>query len=194
MGGIIFCGYAVFWTVYYLGGFLQTNVGIDAVAVGTITVIILWMRPVGGFVGGFLADKIGRPTTIRIAIAGAAVLLVVAALVPTTSVGLFPIIMVIMGIFLYMIRGTYWSLLGMSKIDATMMGTAIGLISFLGYLPDIILPQLNNFLWATFGDKGGYNAYFIVSAVIGIVGLGVLAVYAQMHRNEKKQESLKEAK
>ncbi|WP_373236212.1 MFS transporter, partial [Cohaesibacter celericrescens] len=63
MGSIIFMGYAVFWTVYYLGGFLQTNIGADAVTVGTVTAIVLWMRPVGGFIGGFLADRVGRAYT-----------------------------------------------------------------------------------------------------------------------------------
>lgn len=185
MGGIIFMGYAVFWTVYYIGGFLQTNVGIDAVTVGTITVVVLWMRPVGGFIGGFLADKIGRPLTISIALAGAAFLLMLAAITPVASVNLFPVIMVALGIFLYMIRGTYWSLLGLSKIELAMMGTAIGLISFIGYMPDIILPQLNSFLWATFGDQGGYNAYFIVSAVFGILGILILTVYARLNKKEK---------
>lgn len=186
MGGIIFCGYAVFWTVYYIGGFLQTNVGIDAVTVGKITVAILWMRPVGGFLGGFLADRIGRPITITIALVGAAVLLILTAITPaSSSATLFTIIVVGLGVFLYMIRGTYWSLLGMSKISVAMMGTAIGLISFIGYLPDIILPQLNSFLWATFGDQGGYNSYFIVSAALGIVGVLVLMVYAKLNSKEK---------
>lgn len=189
MGGIIFMGYAVFWTVYYIGGFLQTNVNIDAVTVGTITVIILWMRPVGGFIGGFLADRIGRPTTISIALAGAAVFLAIAALTPVSSTSLFPIIVVVLGIFLYMIRGTYWSLLGMSKIDVAMMGTAIGVISFIGYLPDIILPQLNSFLWATFGDQGGYTAYFIVSAVFGVLGILIVSVYARLNAKEKVAKS-----
>lgn len=188
MGGIIFMGYAVFWTVYYIGGFLQTNIGIDAVSVGTITVIVLWMRPVGGFIGGFLADKIGRTTTISIAIGAAALLLTVSALTPVSAAKLFPIIVVALGIFLYMIRGTYWSLLGTSKIEAAMMGTAIGVISFIGYLPDIILPQLNSFLWATFGDKGGYNAYFIVSAALGLVGIVILTVYAKLNSTEKKDK------
>lgn len=194
MGGIIFCGYAVFWTVYYIGGFLQTNVGIDAVTVGTITVVILWMRPVGGFIGGFLADRIGRPKTISIALVGAALFLVSVSLLPAASgTTMFPVLAVGLGVFLYMIRGTYWSLLGMSKISAAMMGTAIGLISFVGYLPDIILPQLNSFLWATFGDQGGYNAYFIVSAGLGIVGVLILTVYARMNVKEKA-ERLKTAK
>ncbi|SHE61243.1 MFS transporter [Alkalibacter saccharofermentans] len=195
MGGIIFMGYSVFWTVYYIGGFLQTNIGIDAVSVGTITVVILWMRPVGGFIGGFLADRIGRTKTIRIALIGAACFLAISALLPVSMAGLFQIIVVGLGVFLYMIRGTYWSLLGMSKIEAAMMGTAIGVISFIGYLPDIILPQLNSFLWATFGDQGGYNAYFIVSAALGLIGVGILSVYSHLNSKEKAiAEKLETAK
>jgi len=187
MGGIIFMGYAVFWTVYYIGGFLQSNVGIDAVTVGTITVIILWMRPVGGFIGGFAADRFGRTKTISFALIGAATFLTIVAMLPVSSPqNMFAIAAVVLGIFLYMIRGTYWSLLGQSKIEVAMMGTAIGVISFIGYLPDIILPQMNNFLWATFGDNGGYNAYFIVSAVFGLLGVVILTVYAKMNSKEKE--------
>jgi len=183
MGGIIFMGYAVFWTVYYLGGFLQTNVGIDAVTVGTVTVIVLWMRPVGGFIGGFLADRVGRTKTISGALLGGSILLVLTAVMPvTTSPMLFYIVIILLGAFLYAIRGTYWSILGQSKIEAVMMGTAIGLISFIGYLPDIILPQMNTFLWNTFGDNGGYNAYFIVSAIFGVTGILIVVLYNYLHK------------
>jgi len=184
MGGIIFMGYAVFWTVYYIGGFLQEVKMMDAVKVASITVIILWMRPVGGFIGGFFADKIGRPKTNGIALGGAALFLVAAAVLPLTGLGISASV-VVLGIFLYAIRGTYWSFLGMSKIPTATMGTAIGLISFIGYLPDIILPQMNTFLWNRFGDQGGYNAYFIVSAVFGILGIAIIAVYAHLNNKEK---------
>jgi nitrate/nitrite transporter NarK len=147
------------------------------------------MRPVGGFIGGFLADKIGKPKTNGIALAGAAVLLVAAAVLPLMGFGVSALV-VLLGVFLYMIRGTYWSFLGMSKIPAATMGTAIGLISFLGYLPDIILPQMNTFLWNTFGDQGGYVSYFIVSAVFGLLGIVIISVYAKLN---KKEKALKEA-
>ncbi|MDD7911605.1 MULTISPECIES: MFS transporter [Pseudovibrio] len=182
MGSIIFMGYAVFWTVYYLGGFLQTNVGVDAVTAGTVTAIVLWMRPVGGFVGGFLADRFGRAQVICCAMLGAASLLVVLTILPVTSGSLFYVVIVALGAFLYAIRGTYWSLLGQCGISVAMMGTAIGVISFVGYLPDIILPQLNTFLWNTFGDTGGYNAYFIVSAGLGVVGAILALIHARINK------------
>ena len=186
-GGIIFMGYAVFWTVYYLGGFLETNIGVSPVTVSTIMVIVLWMRPVGGIAGGFLADKIGKTTTIMGALTGAAVCLLGTAILPVaTGQSIFYGLIVLLAVFLYAIRGTYWSLLGESKIDNAIMGTAIGVISFIGYLPDIILPIYNSFLFNTFGGNGGYNAYFISSAVIGLVGVGLVLVFAKMNRAESK--------
>jgi predicted MFS family arabinose efflux permease len=189
-GAIIFIGYAVFWTVYYIGGFLQTNLGITPITVGTVTVVILWMRPVGGFVGGFLADKIGKSNTIMLALGGAAVTLVLTSLFP---VSLAPIVffatVVILGFFLYAIRGTYWSILGDDGFSNVVLGTAIGAISFIGYLPDIILPQFNSFLFNTFGDKGGYNAYFLSSAGFAVVGIVLAFMYGRMHKKEKQEKA-----
>ena len=183
-------GYAVTWTVYYLGGFLETNIGVDPVTVSTVMVVVLWMRPVGGVIGGFLADKIGKTATNGGALLGASICLLATALLPASAgQGVFYAIIVLLGIFLYAIRGTYWSLLGDAKIDALIMGTAIGVISFIGYLPDIILPQYNSFLWNTFGGNGGYNAYFISSAVIGLVGVVLVFVFGRLTEKEKMIEN-----
>ena len=43
---------------------------------------------------------------------------------------------------------------------------------------------------ATFGDQGGYNAYFIVSAALGLVGVLVLVVYARLNAKEKETKKV----
>lgn len=187
LGFIIFMGYAVFWTYYYLSWFLEVYVGIDPVSVAGTMVIVLWMRPVGGFIGGYLGDKIGRTTVQMISLSGAAACLIAIATIPVTgNQGLFQPLIVLLGIFLYAIRGTYWSLLGDLKLDALILGTAIGAVSFIGYLPDIILPSFNTYLWATFGDMGGFNAYFISSAILGIIGVGLVFVFRNIIKKENK--------
>jgi MFS family permease len=180
-------GYAVFWTYYYLSWFLEVYVGIDPVSVAGTMVVVLWMRPVGGFIGGYLGDKIGRTTVQMISLTGAAACLIAISTIPVTgNTGLFQPIIILLGIFLYAIRGTYWSLLGDLKLDALILGTAIGAVSFIGYLPDIILPSFNTFLWATFGDMGGFNAYFISSAILGIIGVGLVFVFRNIINKENK--------
>lgn len=187
LGFIIFMGYAVFWTVYYLSWFLEVYVGIDPVSVAGTMVVVLWMRPVGGFIGGYLGDKIGRTTVQMISLTGAAAVLVAISVLPVTgNQGLFQPLIILLGIFLYAIRGTYWSLLGDLNLDALILGTAIGAISFIGYLPDIILPEFNTFLWATFGDMGGFNAYFISSAILGLIGVGLVFVFGKIVKKENK--------
>ncbi len=187
LGLIIFMGYAVFWTYYYLSWFLEVYVGIDPVSVAGTMVIVLWMRPVGGFIGGYLGDKIGRTTVQMISLSGAAACLVAISVIPVMgNQGLFQPLIILLGIFLYAIRGTYWSLLGDLKLDALILGTAIGAVSFIGYLPDIILPQFNTFLWATFGDMGGFNAYFISSAILGIIGVVLVFIFRNIIKKENK--------
>lgn len=182
-GAIVFLGYAVFWTVYYIGGFLETNLGAAPVTVGAVTVAVLWMRPVGGFVGGYFADKVGKTNTIVTALGGAAVCLVLIAILPVSLAnGLFFALAIVLGIFLYGIRGTYWSILGDDGFANVTMGTAIGAISLIGYLPDILLPQFNSMLFNTFGGNGGYNAYFISSAVLALLGIVCTVAYARARK------------
>ena len=185
-GAIVFLGYAVYWTYYYVGGFLQTNLGALPVTVGTVTVALTWMRPVGGFVGGYFADKAGKTNTIATALGGAAVCLVLLAILPVSLAnGVFFAVAILLAIFLFAIRGTYWSILGDDGFSNARMGTAIGTISLIGYLPDIILPQFNSMLFNTFGGNGGYNAYFISSAVMALIGIGFAIAFGRLHKQEK---------
>ncbi|RCX17917.1 sugar phosphate permease [Anaerobacterium chartisolvens] len=186
MGGIIFLSYAVTWTVYYFGGFLQTNIGVDPVTVATIMVIVLWMRPLGGIGGGFLADKFGKGAIVMSALLATAVCLVLMAVLPSDSgTSVFYALVVGAGLFLYAIRGTYWSLIGDCKIDNSIVGSAIGFISLVGYLPDIILGPFNSFLFKTFGDNGGYNAYFIISAIFGVIGALLVITFIRLTKKER---------
>ncbi|WP_394555770.1 hypothetical protein [Priestia aryabhattai] len=56
---------------------------------------------------------------------------------------------------IYTVRGLYWSLLGECKIDEKVLGLAIGVVSFIGYLPDILMPLVNIELFKTLGPNGG---------------------------------------
>ncbi|MGD6794163.1 MFS transporter [Metabacillus indicus] len=178
LGGIIFMSYIVTWTIYYFGGFLQTNIGINASIVGTVTVIMLWMRPVGGIAGGFLGDKFGKSNILIIALGLATALLIMISVLPATlPASLFYVLVILSGLSVYTIRGLYWSLLGDCNIADEKLGLSIGLISFIGYLPDILLPLVMSMMISSFGDAGGYNAYFLFSAIAGALGILITVIF-----------------
>ncbi|KZZ83911.1 MFS transporter [Bacillus sp. SJS] len=178
LGGIIFMSYIVTWTIYYFGGFLQTNIGLSASIAGTVTVIMLWMRPIGGVTGGFLGDKFGKSNILIIALALAAVFLMMISILPASlPSSLFYALVILSGLSVYTIRGLYWSLLGDCNIEDEKLGLSIGLISFIGYLPDILLPIVMSMMISSFGNAGGYNAYFIFSAIAGVLGILITVMF-----------------
>ncbi|MEI2392868.1 hypothetical protein [Priestia megaterium] len=178
LGGIIFMSYIVTWSVYYQGGFLQTNIKVDAATVGKITVLMLWMRPIGGILGGFLGDKFERSNILMIALGLAATFLIAISTAPITMPHMyFKIQVVMVGLMIYTVRGLYWSLLGECKIDEKVLGLAIGVVSFIGYLPDILMPLVNIELFKTLGPNGGYNGYFIFCACAAILAIFMTLVF-----------------
>ncbi|MYL55895.1 MFS transporter [Virgibacillus halodenitrificans] len=186
LGGIIFMSYIVAWTVYYVGGFLQTNIGVTASTVGTITVAMLWMRPIGGIAGGYLGDKFGKSLILAISLVLATIVLIVIAVLPAGLPHIyFNGLVILIGLSVYSIRGLYWSLLGDCEIDEEVLGLSIGLVSFIGYLPDIVLPLVVSGLMTSFGDTGGYNAYFIFSAAAGVIAIILTVVFGSIVKKNK---------
>ncbi|NGP45651.1 MFS transporter [Bacillaceae bacterium SIJ1] len=178
LGGIIFMSYIVAWTVYYVGGFLQTNIGVTAATVGTVTVAMLWMRPIGGVLGGYLGDKFGKSKILSISLVLGTVVLFVMALLPSEVPKMyFTILVLLMGLAVYSIRGLYWALLGDCDIDEDVLGLSIGFVSFIGYLPDIVLPLIVSGLMTQYGETGGYNAYFIFSAIAGVIAIILTVIF-----------------
>ncbi|PGZ08497.1 MFS transporter [Bacillus cereus] len=188
LGGIIFMSYIVTWAVYYQGGFLQTNIKIDAATVGEVTVLMLWMRPIGGLLGGYLGDKFEKSNILMIALGLAATFLITIATLPITMPHMyFKIQVVMIGLMIYTIRGLYWSLLGDCKIDEKVLGLAIGVVSFIGYLPDILMPLVNIVLFKTFGPNGGYNGYFIFCACAAILAIFMTLIFRMSVKKEARK-------
>jgi MFS family permease len=188
MGGIIFMGYSVFWTFRTMSSFMQNNLGITAVTAATMMVIAQWMRPIGGIVGGFLADKIGKANVIIGALTIASLLLITIAYLPTNTPLNLALVMVLICItFLWAIRGTYWSILGECQVSNKVMGLAIGLISLIGYLPDVFSPMINTLSTRIFGGEWAHNGYFIISAAFGFIGVGLVILFKKLSISTQKR-------
>ncbi|MGL5973117.1 MAG: MFS transporter [Oscillospiraceae bacterium] len=187
LGAIISMSYVVTWTIYYIGGFLETNIQISSVRVSSIMVIVLWMRPIGGIAGGFLADKIGKTKTLSISLLLACLGLFGMSFLPENiNEVVFYILAVLTGLFIYAIRGTYWSLLGDCHIDNKILGISVGFVSVLGYLPDMLVPILNTYLFNTFGENNGYNTYFTFSGVMGCIAILFIVCFKVVRKKQEK--------
>ncbi|WP_199098660.1 MFS transporter [Dyella sp. ASV21] len=186
---IVFCGYHFFWATYSFSAYLEeSGLGLSATAAGVITTIKLWMRPLGGAGGGWLGDRFTNVGVLiwALSLTGLGMLgLLVAPL--AHSVALVVVLVIAIGLLTYSIRGLYWAVLDQCRIPERMTGLAIGVISVVGYSPDVLLPLINGKVTQAFPGPLGYQLYFVYIAVMG--SLGALAAVALQRRVARRKAS-----
>ena len=167
----ILCGYQLFWATYSFSGYMQNIYGMTAVAVGTITVAKLWTRPVGAVAAGFAGDRFNREKVLAgLMFAGSAALAALIALPLDVGVGALLAVIMLIGFMTYAIRGIFWATLDSCGIPVRIKGLAIGVMSLIGYSPDIYLPLINGALLERYPGKLGYSIYFGGIVLFGIFG------------------------
>ena len=190
---IISAGYHLFWSTYSFSAYLQEgHWGFTAVMAGTITTIKLWLRPVGGALGGILGDKYTNVRILNYALIGSAIGLL--GLIFAPMMGLSSLITVslciafilLVGLLTYAIRGLYWAIIENLNVPENKLGLAIGIISVLGYCPDIFIPLINGYIMdAAPTQQAGYQMYFgyiITMTFVGIVACVILSARAKKRR------------
>ena len=82
---------------------------------------------------------------------------------------LLPIVLIV-GLVTYAVRGIYWATLESCDVPDRVKGLAIGVISLIGYAPDIYLPLIRGALVDRLPGQSGYGLYFLGVAAFGLVG------------------------
>ncbi|MFT5483673.1 MAG: sugar phosphate permease [Halieaceae bacterium] len=171
---VAFCilsGYQLFWATYSFSGYLQTHFGMTAVTVGTITVAKLWMRPIGAISAGFVGDHFNLENTLGWLLLAASISLMGMIVLPVTAgVGLMLVVVLTIGFLTYAVRGIFWGTLDSCGIPIQIKGLAIGLISLVGYAPDVYLPLINGPLLEAYPGRLGYGIYFSGLVIMGFMG------------------------
>ena len=198
---IISAGYHLFWATYSFSAYLQEGGwGFTAVMAGTITTIKLWLRPLGGGGGGYLGDKYSNTRVLNWSLVISVLALLGLIFVPllkldqSVIVGFCIGFILLAGLMTYAIRGLYWSIIKHLDVPVTKLGLAIGIISTIGYSPDIFIPLINGYCIQYAKDHGlglqtGYQMYFgytVAMTVVGIVCCYILQKRAQKAEEEKQ--------
>ncbi|WP_432410497.1 MFS transporter [Rasiella sp. SM2506] len=143
---------------------------VDAAKTGTF---LLFIRPVVGVVVGFLADR-SRPSFylmlgFLLSIVGAVGF--ASGILGEGTTLLFFLTIIITAIGVYAARVLYFAVLKEGKIPLVLTGTAVGIISFIGYTPDIFAGPMMGYFLDTFETVQGHHYVFWLLAGFSVVGL-----------------------
>jgi len=68
-------------------------------------------------------------------------------------------------------RAIYFALLEEGGIPMAVTGTAAGVVSMIGFTPDIFMPLMGGMLLDNIPGSAGYRLFFLIVAGICVIGL-----------------------
>lgn len=184
---IIMLAYWLYIGTFEFAAFSEKSYGQDKVFGAQLSAFREWLRPFAAIAAGLLADRI-RPTRavgLAFIIAGCGYFAL--AVVPGRSDLLWVLWIQVaaISIAVFALRGIYWALLEETKVPIVVTGTAVGLISMIGYTPDVFAYPLVGWFVDSFGTDIGYRYYFRVLTGVAITGVLSTAWLAWVSRAPK---------
>jgi sugar phosphate permease len=143
---------------------------VNAAGVGTLG---LWLRPIVAITAGILADRYMSSRLIVYSF----VLLTIGGL--ATGLGAFKpgsllpyiIMFLCVGCGVYALRVLYYSVMEEANIPLILTGTAVGIISVVGYTPDVFVGPIMGWLLDRSPGAVGHGHLFMVLSGFAFIGL-----------------------
>lgn len=190
---LVLCAYSCQVASEYTTPYLTNVFGMTVVTAGIIATIRSY--GIGIFsapIIGKISDKIGSYSKTVIGLFVCEITLaVVLLLIPGAGGALVPAIITVLAFatVMYALRGIYYATMGEAGIPFALTGTATGIISVIGYLPDSYM----NVMLGGFMDKhpgaAGFKYVFGSIIVFAIIGIVMAVIIYNISKKTGKKEA-----
>ncbi len=174
IGLITFCNYVFTLSLYYFTPYATGILGATVTFGAALAAAKRWISPISNVGGGYLADKVGTGNLLLVSFlimaAGTAGILILPA--NSSMIAVFTILFLIIYFFYNVNYAMTWAMMDEGNIPEEYSGTAAGVISTVGYLPEIFCSLLAGVLIDGFPGVTGFRYFFgflIVMLLIGAV-------------------------
>jgi MFS family permease len=176
LGIIVLSAYCGYKNVDNYSIYLVTVQKVTLVESASFTSIIFWLRPIAALASGFLADAItkkvkgGRFITLAgFFLLGAISQFLISFKVFTNFNLVFNIILSAAG-FGYALRSIYFAVFGDFRIPGNLIGTTVGIVSLVGFMPDMFFGTLTGHLIDSNPGELGFSHVFNLTGGFFIIG------------------------
>lgn len=187
---MVFCMYFYQMSIYYFTPYATNVIGVSATLAASIAVFKQYLRPFASTSGGFLADKFGKGQVMAagfILMALGTVVLILAGEIKSYQVVVLVLAGAIIYFGLYATYGIYFSFLSEGGIPIGVTGLAIGLVSTIGYIPEIVAPLIAGEILDRFDGNKGYYIYFILMMAMAFIGFIFSIIWCKTYAKYHKE-------
>jgi nitrate/nitrite transporter NarK len=171
--GIIVCAYCAYKGLDNYALYAVEVLGFDELEAARLTSNAAYLRIVGAIAAGFIADRFsaGKIILLSFLLLLISYSVLASALPEESSLVLIYGNLLVTFLFAYGLRGIYFALLEESKTPKHLTGTTVGLVSVLGFTPDIFFYPIAGRILDSAPGVVGHQNYFMALAALMLVGL-----------------------
>ena len=188
---ILCCTYTMNIAFYYFTPYSTSAFGMAGAAAAIITIAAQYVRPVASFGGGALADKFGRSRVLYVTFTMMMIPTFMMVFMHSMSSTLFIALCIIIYVGMYGGYSLVWSMMDEGGIPLSVAGTAVGVISTIGFFPEVAVPYLFGKVLDVFGDKG-YDYMFTGIGICFAIGIVTLVIWDRYRKKLNIQPGSRE--
>jgi nitrate/nitrite transporter NarK len=186
---IILCAYVGYKITDVFSLYAQDVMLYNQVQSAQVGTFLLFIRPVIGVAIGILADR--SQTTfwllISFIVSFFGALLFATGIISDSATVLFFISILVVATGVYAARSLYFAVMERGQIPLVLTGTAVGIISLIGYTPDIFAGPTMGFLLDNSPGAVGHQHVFWMLAIFSFLGGLASWYYFHLYRKRSRE-------
>jgi len=172
---IIICAYSGYKITDDFSLYAREVLGFSESASAGVGTAALWIRAAVAILAGYLADRFSRTNLITVSF-GLTVIgsILIGFKLFDGITGLLLLNLALTAAGIYGVRALYFAVMKEAGFPIALTGTAVGIVSFAGFAPEIFIgPWMGHLLDSSPGATGHYDVFILLSfiAMIGLVAV-----------------------
>jgi nitrate/nitrite transporter NarK len=187
---IIICAYCGYKGLDNYSLYAVQVLGMDEVKGATLSAYGAYIRPFAAVAAGFVADRWSASKTIGVSFSVLLITYAMLSMALPEGSGLSVIYANIFVSFfaVFALRGVYFALLEENRTPSFLTGAVAGMVSFVGYTPEIFFAPITGRILDASPGIGGHQNYFLFLAVVAAIGIFVVAWLLRLQRSDTRAQ------
>ncbi len=181
---IIICAYVGFKATDDFSLYASEVLGLDEVEAAKVGTVSLWVRPAAAIAAGYLADRTsaGLMTIVSFALLATGSLVLGLGTIQSGMLGFYLMTIICASLGIFALRGLYFAIMKEGNVPVAFTGSAVGLVSVIGYTPDVFMGPVMGYLLDSSPGPLGHQHVFLVVFGFAIIGLGASMLFSHITR------------
>ncbi len=188
---IIVVSFSCFWGTFDLSSYAVDSFGWSSASAASLSAATRWLRPIAALGAGLLADRTSATRAIVVCFVSLIVSYGAFATVPSIQgpVWILWANASAVCLFSFALRGVYYAIMEEADVPVHLTGTTVGVVSVLGFTPDIFVPLILGSLVDGYPGGQGHRLFFAGLSALCCVGLAAAVFAARLTARSRTSAS-----